>query len=91
MTKKNSNTRKYVDLMGTAGTIGLHMVSHTAVGAVAGYYLDDWLGTKPWLFIGLLLLGIVAGFRSVYLDTRKIIKQQEKKDAERFGRTDPQD
>ena len=91
MKKSGINTGKYVDLMGTAGTIGLHMVSHTVVGAVMGYYLDDWLGTKPWLFIAFLLLGIVAGFRSVFLDTRKIIKQQEMKDAERFRRTDSQD
>lgn len=88
--KKNKeiNSKKYVDLMGTVGTMGSHMVTHPAVGAVVGYYLDDWLGTKPWLFIACLILGVVAGFKAVFVDTQKIIKNQEKQDAERFGRKD---
>ncbi len=85
---KKINSRNYVDLMGTVGTMGTHMVTHPAVGAVVGYFLDDWLGTKPWLFIVGLLLGVVAGFKAVYMDTRKIMKAQEKHDAERFGRKD---
>ena len=28
----------------------------------AGWLIDRWLGTAPWFFIGLLLLGVVAGF-----------------------------
>ncbi|UZP69044.1 AtpZ/AtpI family protein [Desulfovibrio mangrovi] len=88
--KKNKeiNSKKYVDLMGTVGTMGMHMVTHPAVGAGIGYFLDDWLGTKPWLFIAFLILGVVAGFRAVFLDTRKIMRNQEKQDAERFGRKD---
>ncbi|GFM31937.1 hypothetical protein DSM101010T_03020 [Desulfovibrio subterraneus] len=85
---KEINSKKYVDLMGTVGTMGTHMVTHPAVGAGAGYFLDDWLGTKPWLFIICLLLGIVAGFRAVYVDTRKIMRNQDKQDAERYGRED---
>ncbi len=85
-TDKKTGTRPYVDLMGTVGTMGLHMVTHPAVGAGIGYFLDRWLETKPWMFIIFLLLGIVAGFRAVYVDTRKIIKSQEVQDAEEAGR-----
>ena len=63
----------------TAGTIGMHMVSATFVGAGMGWLIDNWLGTNPWgLLIG-LLFGIVAGFRMVYQEAMRIIKLQEKK------------
>ena len=32
------------------------------VGVLGGYYLDKWLGTSPWLLLGLSLVGISAGF-----------------------------
>lgn len=30
-----------------------------------GILLDHWLGTKPWLTLVFLILGIVAGFTNV--------------------------
>jgi F0F1-type ATP synthase assembly protein I len=43
------------------------MASYTLIGAIvllggAGYGLDRWLGTTPWLLLGGLLLGLVVGF-----------------------------
>ena len=43
--------------------LGLAMSAGTAVagsvlgGTVLGYYLDEWLGTQPWL----LIVGVIAG------------------------------
>lgn len=42
-------------------------VSYTLIGAIlllggAGYGLDQWLGTSPWLLLGGLLLGLIVGF-----------------------------
>lgn len=34
----------------------------TIVGGGIGWALDSALGTRPWLFLLLLLLGIAAGF-----------------------------
>lgn len=34
----------------------------TLVGAGLGWWLDRWLGTKPWGFLLLLLFGVAAGF-----------------------------
>lgn len=43
------------------------MASYTLIGAIvllggAGYGLDQWLGTTPWLLLGGLLLGLIVGF-----------------------------
>ncbi len=50
-------------------TYGLRMstelVAAIIVGGFIGFMLDQWLGTKPWLFLIFLLMGFVAGVRSV--------------------------
>ncbi len=35
-------------------------------GALIGYFADRWLGTSPFLLIAFLVVGTIAGFRSVY-------------------------
>lgn len=35
-------------------------------GAFIGYLGDRWLGTSPFLLIAFLVIGTIAGFRSVY-------------------------
>ena len=72
--------REYVDALSHAGTIGLHMVSGIAVGTLIGYGLDAWLETSPWCTGIFMIVGIVAGFKNVYVDTNKLVKSQEKKD-----------
>lgn len=44
--------------------------SYTLIGAIlllggAGYALDRWLGTSPWMVLGGLLLGVVVGLYEV--------------------------
>ncbi|MCL1985880.1 MAG: AtpZ/AtpI family protein [Betaproteobacteria bacterium] len=64
--------KKSVGILAGAGTMGLHLVSGPAVGFGIGYFLDDWLGTDPWMKAVFFLLGIISGFRLVYEDARKI-------------------
>jgi len=52
-------------------SMGIAMVVSTLIGLVIGIYLDRFFGTKPWLTIIFLLLGIAAGFRNIYEMTRK--------------------
>ena len=61
-----------MEIFGMAGTIGLQLVSATFIGLAMGYFLDKWLGTSPWLLVVFLLLGIVAGFRDVYREAKRI-------------------
>jgi ATP synthase protein I len=46
------------------------------VGSVAGYFGDRWLGTRPWLLVVGLLLGLMAGFVSFF---SIVLKLGEKK------------
>lgn len=34
-------------------------------GGLIGWLLDSWLGTSPWLLLTMLVLGTLAGFRSI--------------------------
>jgi len=63
-------------------TVGLELGFSVAIGVVAGYYLDRWLETSPWLTIFLLLCGVAAGFKRLYLALKSLEREQEKEDAE---------
>ncbi len=41
------------------------LIGGVVVGGVLGWYLDQWLGTKPWLFILFFLLGSAAGMLNI--------------------------
>lgn len=51
-------------------TVGITLVLATVIGLAAGYYADRWLGTSPWLLLLGLLLGIAAGFVSLFRTVR---------------------
>lgn len=40
-------------------------VSAIIVGGVIGYFADYILGTSPWMLVGFLVLGFIAGVRNV--------------------------
>lgn len=68
---KDRNVRESI---ASASVIGLNLVSATFVGLLIGWWLDRWLGTKPWLLLTFLILGIVAGFKNVVVEVKKIQK-----------------
>jgi ATP synthase protein I len=73
--------KKSVGILAGAGTMGLHLVSGPAVGFGIGYFLDDWLGTDPWMKVVFFVFGIISGFKLVYEDARKITREtQEPRD-----------
>ncbi len=49
-----------------ASTIGLAFVTSIIIGSAMGYYLDMWLGTKPYLFFFFMIMGIIAGFKNAF-------------------------
>lgn len=42
--------------------LGFQMVMTMVLFAAGGYYLDQWLGTAPWLLLVGLFLGMVSVF-----------------------------
>ena len=52
--------------LGFAMRIGVELVAALIVGVAIGYFLDQWLGTKPWLMLLGFILGAAAGFLGVY-------------------------
>ena len=52
--------------LGELSSIGMTLVLATVIGMAGGYYADRWLGTSPWLLLLGLVLGIAAGFVSMY-------------------------
>lgn len=79
------------DVIFDASVMGLHLVTHTLVGGAIGYGLDCWLDTKPKLFMVFLILGIIAGFRSVIQDSRKILRKLKEADSVTAGETETEE
>jgi ATP synthase protein I len=56
--------------IGRAMSVGLNVFSEfvgaVVVGALIGWQADVWLGTKPWLLVVFLGLGVAAGFWNVF-------------------------
>lgn len=75
--------RELFKSLGFLSSVGISMVVSTFIGLGMGYYLDKWLGEKgyhtaPWLTLIFLGLGIVAGFRNIYILTDRELRRQKK-------------
>ena len=51
---------------GRAMRAGTDLVVAIAVGGFLGYWIDQWLGSKPLFMILLLFVGFGAGFLNIY-------------------------
>ncbi|MBL4748763.1 MAG: AtpZ/AtpI family protein [Magnetovibrio sp.] len=63
--------------VGQAFRIGVDMLAALLVGTFIGWYLDRWLGTKPWFLITFMFLGGGAGIRNVYRTAMLMVKDVE--------------
>jgi ATP synthase protein I len=52
--------------MGTGFRVTSELVAGVLVGGFLGWWIDRWLGTKPFGMLILLFLGMIAGFWNVY-------------------------
>ncbi len=78
-------------LLGTASTMGLHMVSGPIVGGVLGWLVDKWLDSWPVGAAVGLLLGLAAGFRNVWIDARYLARTNAERDAEEKARREAEE
>ena len=56
-------------------SLALMLPSSIAVGLFAGYWLDKWLKTKPWMLMIFTLLGVASGLISLIRGVSKYNKE----------------
>jgi ATP synthase protein I len=61
-----------------ASSMGISMVLATVLGLALGYWLDGLFDTRPWLTLIFLGVGIVAGFRNLYIIGKRATKENDK-------------
>ncbi len=72
--------RQLYKSLGFLSSLGISMVAATIIGLAFGYYLDQWLGTSPWLTMLFLVFGIAAGFRNIFVLSNRELKRQQRED-----------
>jgi ATP synthase protein I len=60
-----------------ASSIGIAMVIAVFGCFFIGRWLDRQLGTEPYLAFLLLLIGIAAGFRNIYVLIKRYVKNEK--------------
>jgi ATP synthase protein I len=63
--------------LGFLSGIGISMVAASFIGLYIGITLDEWLNTKPWMTVIWLVIGIIAGFRNIFIMTRRALREQD--------------
>jgi ATP synthase protein I len=66
------NTGGMIGQLAKLSIIGIEMVVSTFIGLAIGIYLDKKFETAPWLTIVFLIIGIIAGFRNIFREIRKL-------------------
>ena len=72
--KMSENRKEIMKLLGDFSTIGLTLAASIFVGVGIGYLLDHKVfkgKTAPWLTLIFLGFGIVAGFKNLYMLTKR--------------------
>lgn len=81
MIQKNSSDRsgnftgQLAQVFGQVMAISSNLVGPVIAGVIAGYFLDRWLHTKPYLTLILVLLGFAGG---LWLTLRSLTAQEKK-------------
>ena len=67
----DEDLKKHIKSLGFMSSVGMAMAFSIAIGALAGFYLDKYFDTTPWLFFVFLGFGIAAAFRNLYILYKK--------------------
>jgi len=65
-----------------AYTVGFTLVGCIVAGAGLGYFLDNHFKTSFWLPV-LFLLGVIGGFREMFVTIKRVEAEQKRKRAEK--------
>jgi ATP synthase protein I len=71
------DTRARSTAIGVGFRIAVELVVGVAAGGFIGWLLDRQLGTRPWLLLVFLILGIAAGMLNVFRTAQRMQKEAE--------------
>ena len=66
LTKTATDRSEKGRVLSLAFRVALEIVSAVVIGFCLGWFIDDWLGTKPWLMLTFVVIGFAAGVLNVY-------------------------
>jgi ATP synthase protein I len=66
-----NETKKLFREMWYYSSLSFSIALAILIGLAIGYWLDTRYDTSPWLTLIFLGLGIIAGFRNIYLAMKK--------------------
>jgi ATP synthase protein I len=73
----DKDKKQFLKSLGVLSSIGISVVLAIIIGILFGLKLDEWFGTAPLFFFIFLFIGIVAGFRNIFV----IVKRETRKDS----------
>jgi ATP synthase protein I len=71
--------------------MGSELVAAVLVGGLIGYFLDQWLGTTPWLFLLFFVLGFAAGVLNVMRSFKRLQEEIRQHTRGNIGHSVPDD
>lgn len=81
MTKKTSNWQLIIQTLALVSQLGLTMLGSIAIGFFFGRVIDQAFGYEFFITLIFMIVGVVAGFWSVYRMVRVYIESQKKDDS----------
>jgi ATP synthase protein I len=79
--KPTEQIKKGTSYSAGAAEMGLSVV----IGMAIGYWLDELLGTAPWMALLWMSCGAIAGFRSLYRLAKRMEREAEADEAREKG------
>lgn len=67
-----ADARERGEALGQGLKIAVELVVGVGFGAVVGWWLDDLMGTRPWLMMVMIVLGFAAGMRNIIRTARQL-------------------
>jgi ATP synthase protein I len=80
--KRMQDNRSIIRAWGLVTQLALTMMFCMALGILAGYWLDRWLGTMPWLLVVGIMLGFGSSIKSMYTISMGVVKTDVNETAE---------
>jgi F0F1-type ATP synthase assembly protein I len=73
----DNDKKKFYKSLGVLSSIGISVVLAIIIGVLIGRWLDGLFGTSPLFFFIFLFIGIVAGFRNIFVIVSREVRKDE--------------